>query len=149
MTRLEDYGEDITLKRVSECYETEPQDNPEQPWFLNQVVEFEVDPVIWSPEGLLSTFQAIEAKMGRVHDTPKGPRIIDMDLLYWEGVEQRTGYLNLPHPAMKQRAFVLIPLKELAPDLVLEGGEGIDEALQRLDYRIEGRKIWQNQTDNS
>jgi 2-amino-4-hydroxy-6-hydroxymethyldihydropteridine diphosphokinase len=44
---------------------------------------------------------------------------------------------------------VLIPLKELAPDLILEGGEGIDEALQRLDYRLEGKKIWQNQADNS
>lgn len=145
LARLEAYGDDISLKGMSEYYETEPQDNREQPWFLNQVVEFEIDPVIWSPEGFLSAFQAIEAKMGRVHDGQKGPRSIDMDLLYWEGLEQQTEYLTLPHPAMRYRAFVLIPLQELAPDLVLAGGESIAQALAKLDYRVEGNKIWQKQ----
>ncbi len=131
---------------MSEYYETEPQDKADQPWFLNQVVELEVDPEIWSPEGLLSAFQAIEAQMGRLRTEPKGPRPIDIDMLLWEGLEQKTGYLDIPHPAMLQRAFVLIPLKEIAPDLTIDG-KSLDEALTSIDYTVEGRKIWQQQPE--
>ncbi len=131
---------------MSEYYETEPQDKTDQPWFLNQVVELEVDPEIWSPEGLLSAFQAIEAQMGRQRTEPKGPRPIDIDMLLWEGLEQQTGYLDLPHPGMLQRAFVLVPLKEIAPDLKI-GGKKLDQLLAKIDYKIEGKKIWQSQPE--
>lgn len=149
LSRLEAYGDDITLKRMSELYETEPQDNTDQPWFINQVVEFEVDPEIWSPEGMLSAFQAIESKMGRnrLAEEPKGPRPIDIDMLYWEGLEQKTGYLDLPHPRMLERAFVLVPLKELAPGLSLAEGN-IDQALEKLDYAVEGNRITQSQAQH-
>lgn len=132
---------------MSEYYETEPQDNSDQPWFLNQVVELEVDPEIWSPEGLLSAFQAIEAQMGRARTVPKGPRPIDIDMLLWEGLEQKTGYLDIPHPAMHQRAFVLVPLKEIAPDVNIGGSTRPDQALDSLEYTLKGRKIWQQQPE--
>lgn len=128
---------------MSEYYETEPQDKPDQPWFVNQVVELEVDPEIWSPEGLLSAFQAIEAQMGRQRTEPKGPRPIDIDMLLWEGLAQQTGYLDIPHPAMHKRAFVLVPLKEIAPGLSIDG-TSVDDALESIDYKLEGRKIWQS-----
>lgn len=131
---------------MSEYYETEPQEKTDQPWFLNQVVELAVDPEIWSPEGLLSAFQAIEAQMGRQRTEPKGPRPIDIDMLLWEGLEQQTGYLDVPHPAMLHRAFVLVPLKEIAPNLTVQGNT-LDEALGAIEYTLEGNKIWQSQAE--
>lgn len=115
---------------------------------MNQVVELAVDPEIWAPEGLLSTFLAIEAQMGRDRATEEkgGPRIIDLDLLLFGDLTCASEFLTLPHPRLTQRAFVLVPLKELAPGLVLPGGKSIDEALAALDYRAEDRRIWQGAT---
>lgn len=102
-----------------------------------------MDPVIWSPEGLLSTLLAIEDQMGRVRDVPGGPRVIDLDILLFDDRTMRTDFLNLPHPRLKERAFVLVPLREIAPGLVLPDGESIDEALARLDYEVRGDEIRQ------
>ena len=102
-----------------------------------------MDPVIWSPEGLLSTLLAIEDQMGRVREVSGGPRVIDLDILLFDGREMRTGFLDLPHPRMKERAFVLVPLREVAPDLVFPDGETIDDALARLDYDVRGDEIRQ------
>jgi 2-amino-4-hydroxy-6-hydroxymethyldihydropteridine diphosphokinase len=130
---LEDYGDDIRLKKVSDYYETEPQGEvKDQPWFTNQVIQLEIDAEIWSPPGFLSTCTAIEAKMGRTRAVPGGPRPLDMD------------FLTLPHPRAKDRAFVLVPLKEIAPDFVFPDGTTVDEALEAIEYRQEGRKLWQD-----
>lgn len=145
LARMEAYGEDITLRAMSSTYLTEPQGPvKDQPWFLNQVAWYEVDSEIWSPEGFLSALMAIEDQMHRERGVPGGPRIIDLDLLLFGDLEQTTGFLDLPHPRMLERAFVLVPLLEIAPDLRLPDGGPAAEALQRLEYRIEGNRISQN-----
>lgn len=142
---LEDYGDDIRLKNVSEYYETEPQGEvKDQPWFTNQVVELEIDAEIWSPPGFLSACTAIESKMGRTRAVPGGPRPLDMDILAWGDTVMDMDFLTLPHPRAKERAFVLVPLKEIAPDFVFPDGTTVDEALEAIEYRQEGRKIWQD-----
>ena len=105
---------DVRVVRVSGVYETEPRDMPDQAWFMNQVVEAETE---LFPIQLLSRLQKIERAMGRVQTTPKGPRIIDLDiLLYGDAIVSVPG-LEIPHQRMDDRRFVLEPLAELAPEL--------------------------------
>nr|WP_284710711.1 2-amino-4-hydroxy-6-hydroxymethyldihydropteridine diphosphokinase [Desulfovibrio aminophilus] len=146
LARLENYGADIQLKRQSAIYWTEPQGLKDQPWFANQVVELGVDPEIWAPEGLLSTLLAIEAQMGRDRssETPGGPRVIDLDLLLFGDLVTDTGFLTVPHPRLLTRAFMLVPLREIAPGLMLPGGVAVDTALKALNHRQEGDRIWQD-----
>lgn len=88
----------------------------DQPWFLNQVVEAETELL---PLQLLGRLQKIEKAMGRRKIIAKGPRVIDLDiLLYGRAVVHHTG-LEIPHPRMTERRFVLEPLAELAPELRL------------------------------
>jgi 2-amino-4-hydroxy-6-hydroxymethyldihydropteridine diphosphokinase len=91
----------------SPVYETDPQDLPDQPSFLNQVVCVETG---LEPEELLAACQAIEDAAGRERTVRFGPRSLDVDILLVEGVECDTPTLTLPHPRMWQRAFVLVPL---------------------------------------
>jgi 2-amino-4-hydroxy-6-hydroxymethyldihydropteridine diphosphokinase len=100
--------------RVSPTYETEPVDYTDQAWFLNLVVEAET---ALSPTRLLSRLAAIERALGRVRTIPKGPRTIDIDLLLYGDVAVDTTRLQVPHPRMAARRFVLAPLADLAPDL--------------------------------
>lgn len=135
----------VTLGAASSLYRTEPQGKKEQPWFLNQVLRLDCDDSI-SAEALLDAMLAKELEMGRVRDAADrfGPRTIDMDLLlFGEEVHEADPHLFLPHPRMTQRAFVLIPLLELAPDLILPDGRKAAEILEKLDYRLEGRDIFQ------
>jgi 2-amino-4-hydroxy-6-hydroxymethyldihydropteridine diphosphokinase len=105
---------DIRILRVSEVYETAPRDVPAQPWFLNQVIEAESALL---PRQLLSRLQKIERDMGRKRTVAKGPRIIDIDIvLFGESVISMPD-LEIPHPRMMERRFVLEPLAELAPEL--------------------------------
>jgi 2-amino-4-hydroxy-6-hydroxymethyldihydropteridine diphosphokinase len=96
-------------------YETEPQDFHDQPWFLNLVVEVETE---LFPRLLLARLQAIELGMGRKRGVPKGPRPIDIDILLFGDFVIGTKELEIPHPRMSERRFVLEPLAELAADLV-------------------------------
>lgn len=146
LARFDPYGNDIRFQNVSEIYVTEPQDNKDQPWFMNQVAHFLVDPVIWSPEGFLSVLLAIEGQMGRLRTEgqDKGPRNIDLDLLLFGDVVMDTDMLTLPHPRMLKRAFVLVPLLELTPDLVMPNGTRAADALKHLNFRQEGTTIHQD-----
>jgi 2-amino-4-hydroxy-6-hydroxymethyldihydropteridine diphosphokinase len=101
------------VSKVSSFYETEPMELREQPWFVNCVVEFETQ---LSPEGLLSAIQRIEAELGRTREVPKGPRTIDIDILLLGSVVVEESHLQIPHPAMHKRRFVLEPLTEIAPE---------------------------------
>lgn len=105
-----------------------------------------MDPEIWAPEGLLSTLLAIEAQMGRDRssETPGGPRVIDLDLLLFGDLVTDTGFLTVPHPRLLTRAFMLVPLREIAPGLMLPGGVAVDTALKALNHRQEGDRIWQD-----
>jgi 2-amino-4-hydroxy-6-hydroxymethyldihydropteridine diphosphokinase len=105
---------DLLILRASSIYETEPRDFLHQPWFLNQVIEAQTT---LFPRQLLARTQKIEREMGRTRTVDKGPRLIDIDiLLYGESVVHSEA-LEVPHPRMLDRRFVLEPLAELAPDL--------------------------------
>jgi 2-amino-4-hydroxy-6-hydroxymethyldihydropteridine diphosphokinase len=110
--RLEAAG--VHVVRKSSVYETEPQDLRDQPWFLNLVLEVETG---LSPIQLLTTIQEIEKSMGRKRDIPKGPRNIDIDILFFGAAIVETEDLQIPQPRLSQRRFVLEPLAELAADL--------------------------------
>ena len=104
----------IQIKRRSSIYETEPQDRREQPWFLNMVLEVETDLL---PLEVLARIQKIEMELGRKRDVPQGPRTIDIDILFYGSSVITTPELEIPHPSMAARRFVLEPLAELAPNL--------------------------------
>jgi 2-amino-4-hydroxy-6-hydroxymethyldihydropteridine diphosphokinase len=95
-------------------YETEPVDYADQGWFLNVVVEAETD---LCPSELLAQLAGIESGLGRVRTTPKGPRTIDIDILLYGNAVVQTAELEIPHPRMAARRFVLAPLADLAPEL--------------------------------
>lgn len=142
---LETYGDEIQLRGFSSTYQTEPQGEiKDQPWFTNQVIKLEIDAEIWAASGFLSTCTAIEAQMGRERGETGGPRPMDMDIISWGDTVMEGDFLTLPHPRAKERAFVLIPLKEVEPEYVFPDGTTIDDALSAIDYRIEGDKIWQD-----
>jgi 2-amino-4-hydroxy-6-hydroxymethyldihydropteridine diphosphokinase len=99
---------------VSSCYETEPVDYLAQPWFLNCAAAVSTDLM---PRQFLAALQKIEREMGRRRAQPKGPRIIDLDILLFGSSVVETPQLTIPHPAMHQRRFVLEPLAEIAPEV--------------------------------
>ena len=103
----------VQVRRVASLYETAPVGYADQPDFLNTVAEVETT---LSPRALLGVCLGIEAGLGRVRSFRNGPRIIDIDVLLAEGVCMQEEELILPHPRMLERAFVLVPLKELYPE---------------------------------
>ncbi len=104
----------VRVTRVSSFYETEPVDLREQPWFLNCVVKGGTK---ISPIDLLRELREIEAKMGSKKPVPKGPRLIDVDILLYGNESIDTPELQVPHPHMLLRKFVLVPLAEITPNL--------------------------------
>jgi 2-amino-4-hydroxy-6-hydroxymethyldihydropteridine diphosphokinase len=98
---------------------------------------------------LLAALEEIEAAMGRVRPRAGegerfGPRVIDLDVLLFGNEVIDSGPLILPHPRMRERAFVLVPLADLAPDLAFPDGRTLREVLGGLDYRVEGDRIFQS-----
>ncbi|MGH9559169.1 MAG: 2-amino-4-hydroxy-6-hydroxymethyldihydropteridine diphosphokinase [Bryobacteraceae bacterium] len=106
--------DDLNVMRESSIYETEPRDIVDQPWFLNQVVEAETELM---PRQLLARLEKIERGMGRKLGIAKGPRLIDLDILLYGDAVVSTADLEIPHPRMTERRFVLEPLAEIAPGL--------------------------------
>ena len=107
-------GVGVRPVRVSQFYETEPVDYLQQAWFLNCVVEAETALL---PEELLRQLRAVEARMGSKKAFAKGPRLLDLDiLLYGDQVVDQPD-LQVPHPRMAQRRFVLVPLAEIAAEV--------------------------------
>jgi 2-amino-4-hydroxy-6-hydroxymethyldihydropteridine diphosphokinase len=106
-----------TVAAVSSFHITDPVGYRDQPRFVNAAALLET---ALSPLALLGALLAIESEMGRERDPalPKGPRVIDLDLLLYGGVTLQGPVLTLPHPAMHERPFVLVPLAEIAPALV-------------------------------
>ncbi|HKW33504.1 MAG TPA: 2-amino-4-hydroxy-6-hydroxymethyldihydropteridine diphosphokinase [Candidatus Acidoferrum sp.] len=112
VTALADANVRVTC--VSSFYETEPVDLREQPWFLNCVVEATTGV---PPLDLLRSLRGIESHMGSKKLVPKGPRLIDLDILLYGDETIDTPELQIPHPRMLLRKFVLAPLAEIAPSL--------------------------------
>ena len=111
----------VHVTRVSSFYETEPVDLREQPWFLNCAVQAKTE---LPPLDLLRTLRGIESTMGSKKLVPKGPRLIDLDILLYGDETVETPELQVPHPRMLQRKFVLVPLAEIAPTLKHPRWEG-------------------------
>ena len=112
ISRLKDCGK---VAGISSLYETEPMELLEQPWFLNCAVELETS---LSPPELLACIQTVEADLGRNRVVDKGPRTIDVDILLYDDLIVDESALQIPHPAMNQRRFVLEPLSEIAPQVL-------------------------------
>jgi 2-amino-4-hydroxy-6-hydroxymethyldihydropteridine diphosphokinase len=105
----------VHVLRQSSIYETEPVDFLAQDWFLNSVLEAETS---LSPQQFLSLLREIERTHGRSTLIPKGPRTLDIDILFYGSEIIRAAELEIPHPRLCNRRFVLIPLAELAPALI-------------------------------
>lgn len=127
--RLVDADGSTRVVTVSSVYRTPPWGTVAQPDFLNCVAEIRT---VLDPRGLLELCLGAERELKRVRIIPGGPRVIDVDVLCHGEARLCEGGLELPHPRMLQRAFVLIPLREIAPDLTFDG-LGFDHYLDRTD----------------
>jgi 2-amino-4-hydroxy-6-hydroxymethyldihydropteridine diphosphokinase len=105
----------VRVLRRSAVYETEPVDFLDQPWFLNCVVEAETS---LAPRPLLAILQGMEAMLGSRKLIPKGPRIVDLDILFYGNDVIHEAGIEIPHPRLSARRFVLVPLAELAPEFL-------------------------------
>jgi 2-amino-4-hydroxy-6-hydroxymethyldihydropteridine diphosphokinase len=105
---------EVHITKISSIYETEPLDFLDQPWFLNAVLEARTE---LSAEQLLLTLRQIESQLGSKKAFAKGPRLIDLDILLYDQATIDTPDLQVPHPRMLQRNFVLVPLAEIAPGM--------------------------------
>ncbi len=131
----------LTVVRVSSIYRTEPQGDAEQPWFFNQVAELAT---CLQPQDLLRVLQKIEADMGRERNARRyGPRVIDLDILLYDQMEVRDENLVIPHARMHERAFMLVPLLEIAADACLPDGTAVKDLLSGLKFSLTDDKIWQ------
>jgi 2-amino-4-hydroxy-6-hydroxymethyldihydropteridine diphosphokinase len=129
---LEEEG--VKIFKTSSIYETQPVDIPSEYWFYNQVIEVQAAA---GPKDFLALTKRIEKKMGRKAEARGSNRIIDIDILLAEGKVIRTEELEIPHPRMEKRNFVLIPLLEISPDAVHPTlGESI-------------RNLWKKSNDDS
>ena len=131
-------GPRIRLAACSRVYESPPWGLTEQPWFLNQTIEIETT---LSPRGLLARCQEVEQSLGRLRTVRWGPRTIDVDILLYNDVVMTAPDLVIPHPELRRRAFVLVPLAEIAPALRLPTGEALVTLLDALPDRADVRPV--------
>jgi 2-amino-4-hydroxy-6-hydroxymethyldihydropteridine diphosphokinase len=132
-------GASVRVRRVSSFYETEPVDYLEQAWFLNCVLEGETE---FQPGELLRALRGIESRMGSKKLIAKGPRLIDIDILLYGKHVIDTAELQVPHPRMALRRFVLVPLAEIAPGVRHPAWTGtVEELLRGTHDRSEVRRI--------
>ena len=128
LERLRDEG--VKLSRRSQFWHSRPVPVSDQPWFVNAVAAVETD---LSPEALLALLHRIEAEFGRVRSVVNAPRLIDLDLLAYGRRVSGEGVPVLPHPRMDLRAFVLLPLAEIAPGWRHPvSGKGVQELIAKL-----------------
>lgn len=118
------------LLNVSSFYGSEPMGPQDQPDYVNAVAAIETG---LDAETLLAALHAIEDRHGRQRVRHWGPRTLDLDLLLYGDEQLQTGHLTVPHPGMHQRAFVLVPLLEIAPDVIIPGVGVALELLTTLD----------------
>ena len=105
----------VKVLAESPVYETQPWGAPDQPLYLNMVIRGET---ALSPRALLAHVKTLEVQLGRVPSIRYGPRKIDIDILFYDDRIIETADLIVPHPRLQERAFVLVPLADLAPDLI-------------------------------
>lgn len=130
----------MRMGKISSIYDTEPLDNVNQPRFLNMVCQVFTR---LAPEGLLALAKGIESKMGRVGKSGE-PRPIDIDILLYGDEVIDTPELVIPHPRMTERAFVLVPLAEIAPDLIHPGSGKTIKELKLAIREVQGVLKWES-----
>jgi len=130
---LEEISAQVSIDKTSSIYETPPWGYIEQPIFLNQVLSG------WTslnPTELLVFLKGIERKMGRVKNFKNGPRLMDIDILLFGKQIVNTETLVIPHPRMLERGFVMLPLSEIEPDLIIPGtNKSVSEFLINVDQK--------------
>lgn len=152
------------IAAISSIYQTEPQGDKDQNWFYNQLIRFDFTGLAnfaefqeeghTSPNTKLIENEAIlflefllniEKKMGRIRDPLRrfGPRIIDLDIILFGTYCINNEKLEIPHPRFLERAFILIPLQEIAPSIIMTNKINITDALANLSFRVDGNKIYQ------
>jgi len=132
----------LRVEKVSSVYDTEPLGNTNQPRFLNRVCQVSTG---LEPLALLTLIKGIESKMGRLPHTSNLPRPIDIDILFYGDQVIENPKLVIPHPRLTERAFVLIPLAEIAPDLVHPvTGKTINE-LMKSAIDVQSVFKWENE----
>ena len=138
-------AEKMRIARISSLYETEPVGWSPQPLFLNAVCQATTS---LDPEELLALIKGIEAVLGREPSFPNAPRTMDIDILLYGNQIINTAKLVVPHPRLEERAFVLVPLAEIAPDLVHPVSQRrIKEQLEKV-LGLEGIKEWSSESKN-
>ncbi|MHC1789094.1 2-amino-4-hydroxy-6-hydroxymethyldihydropteridine diphosphokinase [Solidesulfovibrio sp.] len=129
---------------ASPIYETEPWGDADQPSYCNQVVALTLGPS-WTPRRLLEALWAIESALGRVRDPDRrfGPRTMDCDILLYGDTRVDAPDLTIPHPRLRQRAFVLTPLADLAPHQPIPDGQGgsVAQALEEISSKEAGKIV--------
>ena len=132
-------GHGDAVQEISPVYETNPVGYADQPAFLNCVCRFETE---LKPKDLLSTVKGIEGLVGRAPTFQNGPREIDIDILFYGDVVVESKVLTIPHVRIAERAFVLVPLADIAPEIVHAGsGQTVAELLNSVDGK-EGVRLW-------
>jgi len=138
---LELLSQRVEVPEVSSTYDTEPLGNADQPRFLNLVCEVRTR---LAPLGLLTLTKGIESKLGRRPAGRNAPRTIDIDILFFGDLVMETPKLSIPHPRLVERAFVLVPLVELAPELAHPAsGKTAREMLEALQKGVQGVLKWE------
>ena len=128
---LKEISTNLSITKTSSIYETPPWGYSDQPVFFNQVLSGITS---LNPLDLLTFVKDIEQKMGRVNNFPNGPRLIDIDILLYGEQIINTENLVIPHPRMLERGFVLVPLAEIEPDLIIPGtNKRVAVFLQKVD----------------
>lgn len=134
----------VSVLAVSGMYRTEPQGYADQPWFMNQAASLACDSGITAATFLDRMLQ-LEHELGRIRNGARrfGPRAIDLDLLLFGDIVCMEERVCVPHPRMAERAFVLVPLLEIAPSLCFPSGESVAACLEKLHYTVVERTIFQ------
>ena len=128
---ISNFTPQMEVKKKSSAYETPPWGYADQPAFLNQVVMVHT---YLEPEDLLDHLKRLEVVLGREPTFQNGPRLIDMDILFYDDVMIDSPPLQIPHPRLHQRGFVLVPLHDLAPELIHPAlGKSVTEMLLDVD----------------
>ncbi|MGC8842520.1 MAG: 2-amino-4-hydroxy-6-hydroxymethyldihydropteridine diphosphokinase [bacterium] len=119
----------VKVRKISSVYQSAPWGYEEQEDFLNLAVEVESD---LAPLELLGLLKEIERKMGRKRTFRWGPRIIDIDILIYDNLSFSHPQLIIPHPLLKERLFALLPLQEIAPNVLLPDGSSPFQEIEKL-----------------